>query len=61
VTATDEPKTYRDIHERVDRMILHLDRLLLNRDMSKEDYDAALLDLAEWEEAAVLKLREEQP
>jgi hypothetical protein len=61
---TDErpPMTEREILQRVDRMILHLDRLLANRDMSQDDYDAALRDLSEWEETAMLKTKgEEQP
>jgi NAD-dependent DNA ligase len=48
--------TEREIRQRVDRMTCHLDRLLLNRDISDDDYDAAIRDLAEWEEAAMMKL-----
>jgi hypothetical protein len=58
-TTDDNSMSEREIHQRVDRMILHLDRLLLNRDMSEEDYDAALRELSEWEETAMLKARGE--
>jgi len=49
--------TKREIQQRVDRMIQHLARLVLNGDMSAEDNHAALRDLAEWEKAEMLKLR----
>jgi hypothetical protein len=44
--------TREEIERFVDRMLGHLDRLLLNRDMSAADYHAAILDLNKWEEAA---------
>jgi hypothetical protein len=49
--------TERAIEQRVDRMIAHLDRLLLNRDMSEDDYHKALNDLSLWEEEQILKIR----
>jgi hypothetical protein len=55
VSITDKPMTEREIQQRVDRMIAHLDRLLANLDMSQADYDGALLELAQWEETAMLK------
>jgi hypothetical protein len=50
--------TESEIDQRVDRMLDHLERLLLNRDMSEDDYHAAILDLIEWEEAELLKANE---
>jgi hypothetical protein len=50
--------TEREIHQRVDRMLLHLDRLLLNRDMSEDDYHAAVLDLSRWEEETMQAMGE---
>jgi hypothetical protein len=52
--------TEREIQQRVDRMMAHLDRLLANRDMSEDDYHAAICDLSKWEEAAMLKLEAER-
>jgi hypothetical protein len=52
--------TEREIERRVDRMLAHLDRLLLNRDMSEDDYHAAVLDLSEWEEKAMTELEAER-
>jgi branched-subunit amino acid aminotransferase/4-amino-4-deoxychorismate lyase len=49
--------TEREIAKHVDRMLDHLNRLMLNRDMSEDDYHAAILELAEWEEAEMIKLR----
>lgn len=49
------PMTEREIQARVERMLTHLDRLLFNRDMSEDDYHAAVLDLSRWEEDAMLK------
>jgi hypothetical protein len=51
--------TKREIHQRVARMIEHFDRLLMHRDISEPDYDAALRELAAWEEAEMLKLKGE--
>jgi molybdopterin-biosynthesis enzyme MoeA-like protein len=39
----------------VERMLDHLYRLLLNRDMNEHDYYDAVLAFAEWEEAQLLK------
>jgi hypothetical protein len=50
--------TEQEIERRMDRMLDHLERLLLNRDMSEDDYHAAILDLIEWEEAELLKANE---
>ena len=50
--------TEHEIERRMDRMLDHLERLLLNRDMSEDDYHAAILDLIEWEEAELLKANE---
>jgi hypothetical protein len=46
--------------DRVDRMLLHLDRLFNASEMDKETYDHAVRDLAVWEESAMLALRGEQ-
>jgi hypothetical protein len=54
-----QPMTEREIEVQVERMLTHLNRLLLNGDMSAEDNHAALRDLAEWEEAAMLKAKGE--
>lgn len=53
------PMTEREIEVRVERMLAHLDRLLLNRDMSEEDYHKAVADLASWEEEEMLRVRGE--
>jgi hypothetical protein len=53
------PMTEREIEARVDRMLAHLDRLLLNRDMSEDDYNKAVADLASWEEEEMLRARGE--
>jgi hypothetical protein len=50
--------TEQQIYERGDRMLDHLNRLLLNGDMSEGDYHAAILDLCEWEVAELLKAKE---
>jgi hypothetical protein len=50
--------TEQEIDERVDRMLDHLERLLLNGDMSEDDYHAAIMELVEWEEEALLKAKE---
>jgi hypothetical protein len=47
----------REIMERVDRMLLHLDRLLVAKEMDQETYDDAVRDLASWEESAMLAAR----
>jgi hypothetical protein len=52
--------TEHEIQARVDRMLEHLDRLLLNRDISEDDYHAAVLDLSEWEEKAMTELEAER-
>jgi hypothetical protein len=44
----------REIMERVDRMLLHLDRLLNAKEMDQETYDDAVRDIALWEESAML-------
>jgi hypothetical protein len=54
--ADDGAMTKREIHQRVARMIAHLDRLLMERQLSEPAYDDALKELAEWEEAAMFKL-----
>lgn len=36
------------IERKVERMIDHLDRLLLNGDMTQPDYDKAIEELDEW-------------
>ncbi len=50
--------TEQEIDQRVDRMLDHLERLLLNGDMSEDDYHAAIMELVEWEEEALLKAKE---
>jgi hypothetical protein len=50
--------TEHEIDQRVDRMLDHLNRLLLNGDMSEDDYHAAIMELVEWEEEALLKAKE---
>jgi hypothetical protein len=47
--------TEHEIQQRVDRMLAHLDRLLLNKDMSEADYHAAVLDLSRWEDEEMTK------
>jgi len=51
----------REIADRVDRMLLHLDRLLEAKEMDQETYDHAVRDLAVWEESAVLAARSVRP
>jgi hypothetical protein len=50
--------TEQEIDRRVDRMLDHLERLLLNGDMSEDAYHAAIMELVEWEEEALLKANE---
>src|SRR5580765_381702 len=57
ITVNAWPPTEREIQQRVDRMISHLDRLLANRDMSEEDYHKAMADLSLWEEEAMARAR----
>jgi hypothetical protein len=59
ITVNAWPTSEREIEQRVDRMINHLDRLLANRDMSEEDYHKALRELCEWEEEALSRARGE--
>ena len=47
----------REIADRVDRMLLHLDRLLEAKEMDHETYDHAVRDIALWEESAMLAAR----
>lgn len=47
----------REIMQRVDRMLLHLDRLLNAKEMDQESYDDAVRHLALWEESAMLAAR----
>ena len=56
----ERPVTEHEIQQHVDRMLAHLDRLLLNRDMSEDDYHAAVLDLSEWEEKVMTELEAER-
>jgi hypothetical protein len=49
--------TEHEIDQRVDRMLDHLERLLLNGDMSEDAYHAAIMELVEWEEEAMLKAK----
>lgn len=46
-----------EIVDRVDRMLLHLDRLLEAKEMDRETYDDAVRDVASWEESAMLAAR----
>jgi hypothetical protein len=47
----------REIMERVDRMLLHLDHLLETKEMDPETYDHAVRDIALWEESAMLRVQ----
>ena len=49
--------TERQIETKVERMMDHLDRLLMAGELSQENYDAAVRDLDAW---ATLKLAERQ-
>jgi hypothetical protein len=51
----------REILDRVDRMLLHLDRLLIAKEMDQETYDHAVYDIALWEESAVMAARRAIP
>jgi hypothetical protein len=51
----------REIMERVDRMLLHLDHLLETKEMDPETYDHAVRDIAVWEESAMLAAQGLQP
>jgi hypothetical protein len=54
---TNKILSEREIMDRVDRMLLHLDRLLIAKEMDKETYDDAVRNLALWEESAMLAAR----
>lgn len=47
----------REIADRVDRMLVHLERLLEANEMDQETYDHAVRDVALWEESAVFAVR----
>lgn len=53
----DKILSEREIMDRVDRMLLHLDHLLNAGEMDRETYDHAVRDVALWEESAVLAAR----
>ena len=47
----------REILDRVERMLQHLDRLLAAKEMDHETYRDAVLNIALWEESAMQALR----
>jgi hypothetical protein len=51
----------REIADRVDRMLLHLDRLLEAKEMDQETYDHTVRDIALWEESSMLAARRAIP
>lgn len=57
MNVTNKILSEREIADRVDRMLLHLDRLLEAGEMDEQTYDHAVYDIALWEESAVLAAR----
>lgn len=57
MNVTNKILSEREIMERVDRMLTHLDHLLEAREMDQETYDHAVRDIALWEESAMLAAR----
>lgn len=51
----------REIADRVERMLVHLDHLLEVHEMDQESYDDAVRDIAVWEESAMLAVRGNEP
>jgi hypothetical protein len=47
----------REIADRVDRMLTHLERLLEAGEMDEQTYDDAVHDIALWEESAMIAAR----
>jgi hypothetical protein len=52
--ATNTILSEREIADRVDRVLMHLDRLLIAKEMDQQTYDHAVSDIALWEESAML-------
>jgi hypothetical protein len=55
--VTNKILSEREILDRVDRMLTHLDRLLVAKEMDQETYDDAVYDIALWEESAMIAAR----